>query len=119
MVPPRPRQAGDEPLVNRTGARKDDGKHLSDLLGRPGRCRAVGEDDIHLQADELGRQRGQSLGAPFRIAVLQGDTLALHIPKVAEPVAEALEAGVGVKGGRQHPDPRRLRPRLRMGGVWR
>jgi hypothetical protein len=45
--------------------------------------------------------------------------MTLYIPEVAEPLAEGLKAGVGVKGRRQNPNPRRLRYRLRVRGVWR
>src|SRR6266851_748213 len=98
-VPPRLRQAGDDPLTNRiVNKRKDDGDRPGGVLYRPDRLHAVGQDDIHLEADELCRQRGKSLNLPVRKAVLQGDTLALHIAEVAEPLAEGFEAGVWVKG---------------------
>ena len=92
------------------------------MLGRPDCWRAFGEDEIHLEADVFSRQRGKALILPLRRAVLQGDTLALHIPEIAEPLAEDLiegGGGVRVKGARQNPDPRHLRHRLRVGGVWR
>jgi hypothetical protein len=55
---------------------------------------AVGQDGIHLEADEICRQLGKAFKPPFCEAVLQGDTLALHIPEAAQPLAEGFEAGV-------------------------
>ncbi len=121
-MPPRLRQAGDEPLVHRIdNGWKDDGNRPAGVLCRPDCWRALGQDDIHLEVDEFSRQRGKALILPLRRAVLQGDTVALHIPEIAEPLAEGLVdggGGVGVKGASQNPDPWRLRPRLRVGGGW-
>ena len=68
------------------------------MLCRPDGWDALGQDDIHLEANKLGCQRGQSRLLPLRRAVLQGDTLTLHIPEVAESLAEDLEDGMGDRG---------------------
>jgi hypothetical protein len=119
-VPPRPRQAGDEPLANRIDeGRKDDGDRPAGLLGRPDCWLTLGQDEVDLEVDQFGCQRGQALHLPFRKAVLQGNILAFYIPKVAEPLAEGREGGMWVKGVRQNPDTWHLRHRLCVREVWR
>src|SRR5262245_27570190 len=89
------------------------------MLGRQDRARARGKNEIDLEADEVGCQLGQSLRLPLRIAVLQGDTLALHIPEVAKPLTEGLEVRarvVGSKGRSQNPNPRHVLRLLGNGG---
>jgi len=71
VFPPRPCEAADEPLANRVGTnQKDDRDRPAGVLCRPDRIIALDQDDLHLEADELGRQRGQSLTLPLRKAVL-------------------------------------------------
>ena len=43
---------------------------------------------IHRQADQLGREVGEPVEVPLRIAVLKGDMLSLHIAEIAQPLDE-------------------------------
>jgi hypothetical protein len=80
------------------------------VLCRRGRLPALDKDYIHLEANEICRQFGKSLKPPFRKAILKGNTLALYIAEVTQPLAEGIEGGVRVsQGGRQNSDTRRLR----------
>jgi hypothetical protein len=110
-------KAGDEALGNRVACYgEDDWDRVGRLLGcaRVGRRR--GDDDVHLQADELGGERRQ----PFRSAlckpVLDCDVLAFHIAQLAQPLPEGLELTreSGERAGREETDPGDLRRRLRL-----
>ncbi len=93
-VPPGPRQAGDEaaptgsPLTTMTMGIVVVACWAARIADRP-----VDHEDIHLEPDQLGRERGEPLSLPVGIAVLQDDGLALDVAEVAQPVPEGLDAG--------------------------
>ena len=99
-VPPRPRQAGDEPLPHRIrGARHHDRDRARGVLGSAGRGGASCHNHVHLEPDQLGRQVGEPLVLPLRIAVLNDEVLALDIAEVAQTLPEGLQRWIGIRGG--------------------
>jgi hypothetical protein len=75
-------------------------------------------DDVRRELDQLSGQRGQPVGMPLAIAIVEEDGLPLHIAEVAEPLLEGKDARgkTRLRGGFQHTDPRDVPPRLRCGG---
>jgi hypothetical protein len=58
------------------------------LLGRQGRRRALGNEDIYLEMNQLGREVGGSVGRPWCTSAFDDDVLALHVTELAQPLAE-------------------------------
>ena len=46
------------------------------------------DDDIHLEPDQFGREVGEPLQLPLGQALLQDESLALHIAERAQPLQE-------------------------------
>src|SRR5712691_2628277 len=53
---------------------------------------------LHLEPDQLGRQVGEPLFPPLRIAVLNDEVLALDIAEVAQPLPEGFQTWIGLPG---------------------
>jgi hypothetical protein len=51
----------------------------------------MGDDQVHLGTNQLGRQFGKSLVASLRPAMLDGDGGALNITEVAQTPPESLK----------------------------
>jgi hypothetical protein len=119
-VPPRARQAGDEPYGNRIrGPRHDDGDRARGVLGRADRAGSPSDNHVHLEPDQLRRQAGEPLFTLRRIAGLQDEVLALHIAEVAQTLPEGLQTGIRPRGrvaAAEPPDPIHRRRRLGLGG---
>src|SRR5262249_61044584 len=112
-------EARDEPLPDGiTDSHHNDGDRLGRLLGRQHRWRRHGGYDVHLEADQLGREVGEPLVLPLRPSVLHDDVLALDIAQVAQPLLEGLAICTANKrGARTEPaDPVYLSRRRRLGG---
>jgi hypothetical protein len=100
----------------------DDSHHDGERRRRPfrheGGGRPLSHDDVDVETDQLGRERGKpivlALGPPER----QRDVLALEVSVVSKPEAERRDVG-GVPGGRaatEEADPVHLPGLLRSGG---
>jgi hypothetical protein len=61
--------------------RHNDGYRRGRLLRRTARRCAFRDDDVHLEADQVGREDREPVVVPVRISVLDGDVLALDIPQ--------------------------------------
>src|SRR6266705_859205 len=73
--------------------REDDGDGRGGVLGGLDGIGAERHDDVHRQADELRRKRGQPIISTLSISDLDRKVPALDVPKVLEPVLERLHAG--------------------------
>jgi hypothetical protein len=99
----RPRQAGDEPALNRIGSRTEhNGEGPGRLLGGQGGGCARSHDDINLERNQFGRESGEPLGLPLGISVFDHDVTALDVTEVTQSLEEGL-VYVGASGhvGRQ------------------
>src|SRR5262249_28344309 len=121
-VAPRFSQAGDvagpdwitmQPEDNGNGGRRS-----LDSTRLRGRRR---NDDVHVEADQLGGKLRQSLGLALGIAVLDDDGLPLDVAQLSQTLAERLISG-GVHRRDAHcenPDARHFPSLLRLDGEWR
>jgi len=75
----------------------------------------MGDDQVHLGTNQFGRQSGEPLVAPLGPAVLDVDSGALDITKVAQAQAKCLEPQGERRWGRhsKESDPRHLARLLR------
>jgi hypothetical protein len=97
-------------------AGEDDRDRAGRQLGCLRSGRGPGNDDVHLQANELGGERRQPFRPPLREPVLDRDGLTFHIAQFAQPLPEGLEVrhgGGGVRH-REETDPVHLRRRLSL-----
>ena len=118
MFPPRAREIADEPGAHRIGnAREDDGDRAGRLLrGKRGRS-TWRDDDVRLEANQLGGQVGQSLDPPPCEPDHNGNVLTLDVTELAQPLPEGVELYRGSgRAEEQKADPRNLSRRLRLGG---
>jgi len=69
--------------------RKDDGDRGRGLLGGLGRWRGASDDDVDLEANQLGREGGESFGSSLRISALDDEVLALDVPQFPQPLEES------------------------------
>jgi hypothetical protein len=100
MFPPGLARAGHEPERNGiTNNCRDDWDRFGDFLGRADRGVSSCHDDINLETDQLGRKLSEPIVLSFRISVLNGDILSLHVAEVSEPSPERLDS-FRVGGGR-------------------
>ena len=93
--------------------------------GLPRRHRAAGrrgDQDVHLETDQLGRERGQPVDPPGRVALLEDDVVTLDVAELSQAVPEGREPRpvlLEVLGDEREeadaPDPAR-RLRFRDGG---
>ena len=98
----RPREARDEPVLDRIGDRRDDDRNgLRRISGGFDRA-GYGDDDVDFQLDQLGGEIGQHLAIPRRRAVLDNDVLSHDVAKLAKTVHEGFALrGWRVDEGRQ------------------
>src|SRR5262249_27012286 len=68
----------------------DDGDGRRRFLGRIRRRRAVGRNQVHRTANELGRDRREPVWCPLAIAVLIGEVLAFDVSELAQGLPEGL-----------------------------
>jgi hypothetical protein len=78
----------------------------------------MGDDEVGLGADQIGRHRGKPLIAPFQPAVIDGDGRSLDVTKVAQALAKALKARCNSRSrrGAQETNARHLARFLRACG---
>jgi hypothetical protein len=120
-----PRQAGHNAQVRQIVSGHDhNGDRGGGLPGREYSRRGIGDKDVRLALDQLGRQSGQPVPLVRGIAVLQENGLSLHIAEVTQALPEGIkDAGLqiaGVRGVRgvirpEHADQRDRLPWLRLG----
>jgi len=97
-VAARARKAGDKPAPNRIGgSSEDDGDRPGRVLGCERRRRALANEDVNLEANQLSRQGGKPFELPLGRSVLDEDVLVLDVIEITEPLAEGLWE-VGVRG---------------------
>jgi hypothetical protein len=88
-VRPRSRQAGDKPGLHRIIAKGDDnGDRHGRLRGRTDRGRAAGDQHVHRELHQVGRQRGQPLVLALGKPLLEAHVVPFDIAEVAQPVSE-------------------------------
>src|SRR5215471_2000935 len=120
VVSPWMCQAGDEPVPHRIGTRyHDDRERARGRLGSLGGTDASRRhQDLDLEVEQVGDQLREPLDLSLCSAILNGEVLALHPAKVAEPVPEGLEIAFGLWGvhaGPEYADTAHLSRRLRHG----
>src|SRR6478736_8633874 len=85
-----PRQVGDEALCYRiTSSSEDDGDSRRRLLGGyGGECASSGQDDMDLEHNQFGRERGEPLGVTLRPAIMDRHALTLGVTGFAQSLTE-------------------------------
>lgn len=74
------REVGHEAAAHGIGTgREDDRDRGGGLHGGPGRQRRVGNDEIHIEPNQLGRQTGQTVITPPSISPLDDEVLSFDI----------------------------------------
>jgi hypothetical protein len=99
-LPPGTREARDQADADHVA---DSGKHDRNgrrgFLGRDrGRRAGRGEDEVHLQARQLGGEINETVGVAVRPSVDEADVLVLDVVQLAKRLAKRLE---GRRGGLQ------------------
>jgi hypothetical protein len=61
MLPPRPRQTGDEARADRVTGHRDDGNRRGNTLDRAGRQVAERDQDIRPKLHQLGDEIGKAI----------------------------------------------------------
>jgi hypothetical protein len=115
-LPPRSRQARDETAADRVShhGKNDRNDRCRPLRRNDGRG-SIGNNDVDLEPDELGRDLCSALGAPLCPTNLDGDGACLDPAEFTQPL---YQSGEPVALGRrralaQEPDGRQLRRLLR------
>ncbi len=86
-----PRQALNQPTGNRViVTRHNDRDCPGSFFGSQRSGTSGSDDDINLETDEIGCEVREAITTTLRIAVLDGDVLALDPSEVAEPLTECL-----------------------------
>jgi hypothetical protein len=85
------------------------------LLGGHG-CLAGRDDDVHLEADQLGGETWEPFVSSLRPPVLDADVTPFDIAKLAESPLERFDKGVGRRAPVQQTDAGDLTCLLRLGG---
>jgi hypothetical protein len=94
-VATRPRQALDEPYSHCVATRPHhDRDHRSRLLGGERGLRSERDDDVDVEADELGCERGKPLRPALGVSVFDEEVLSLDVAKLVEPETESVETRV-------------------------
>src|SRR5262249_1331360 len=111
-VPPGLYEVGDDSGrdgINNDG--RDDRDRRCRLSRGVDRWITGGDDDVHSQADKLGRETGQPVQLSLRPSGLDGELLALHATQLAQTLSEGLKQGAVRDGraGRQVADTNRPR----------
>jgi hypothetical protein len=90
------------------------------VLGSTDRGGSPGDNHVHLEPDQLGRQVAQPLLTPLCIAVLHNEVLAFNIAKLAQSLLESLPQVRGKEGRAriEVPNPIHFSRRLRLGCEW-
>jgi hypothetical protein len=73
-----------------TNPNHDDGDGRRRLLGRMRRQRAVGRNQVHRAANELGRHGREPVWCPLAVAVFIGDVLPFDVSEFVQGLAEGL-----------------------------
>jgi hypothetical protein len=68
----------------------DDRNRLRGVLSSPHAFRPLGDEDIHMETDQFGSERGEALESPLGKAVLDGEIVPLRPAAPAQRVAEGL-----------------------------
>src|SRR2546425_2205890 len=93
-VPARPRGAGNEAGRDRLGDRSHDNRdRLGGPLGRMCRRRTPRHDDIHVKADQLGREVSERFNSSVGEPRLESDVLALTVSALGQPSTELFDVG--------------------------
>jgi len=112
-------QARDEPLPHGIAtAQHDDGDRLRRLLGGESRDPALGDDDIHFETDQLGRQIRKPFSSSVCVPDLEGYVPSFDVTQLAQALSEHVEA-IGCFGRRadaEVPEPVDLSGLLALGG---
>jgi hypothetical protein len=118
-VPAGLSKTGDEPTEDGVGdGGKDYRGRAGRVLGRQGCGCTPRHDDVNVERDQLGGERGELLVSSLRGAVLKSNALALHIAKLAQPLAEGLmeQTDGRTDAWGENADPRNLPHRLGASG---
>jgi len=90
MVPPLPREAGDQSSTDWIGhVHHDDRDGRRRLLDRDD-LRVTCDDDVELDPNHFGGEIGQALELPIRKTILKDGVPALELAEVAESALERL-----------------------------
>src|SRR5262249_35605403 len=73
-----------------------------------------GDNDVHLEANEVGGESRESFVSSLRPAVLNADVSSLVVAEITQTLPERFDQGVGRRAGAEDADPVHL-PRLRLG----
>src|SRR5262245_45858385 len=81
-------------------------------------CTASGDDDVHVETDELRCEIGKPVFFALGKAVLDQDILPLHVAKLTQPILECLVVGFGERwcGWSEQAYPGDVGQLLRLGG---
>jgi hypothetical protein len=98
-VPPRAREAGDEPVPDRIGGRDhDDWNRTGGVLRGAGHGgSAQGGNDLDLALDQRGRPRGELLEVPLDVVVFEGEVLTFYPAEVPQALAEGVEIADAIR----------------------
>jgi len=92
-VGPRPPQAADEPAGDGIAdVHHDDRDQLGRPLRRQTSRRALGDQDIDVQTDQLSREVRELFPLPGRGSAFDDEVSAVDIAQLAEPVAQIFQA---------------------------
>jgi hypothetical protein len=93
-VSTRTRQAGDEPAAyGILIPGHDNGNRRRGVLGIPRVYRTGRDNDIDIETHGLGSERGRSIHIALRRPILNDNVVPFHVAKLAQPLAECLDAG--------------------------
>src|SRR5262249_10363765 len=87
------------------------------MLGRDGRCRITGHDDVKLELNQLGRKSRQAPRLPLRPAILENYVRVLRVSEFAQPLPQRTKASRRVPRRQiEYSDPVHLGRRLSFRG---
>ena len=99
-VSTRPRQAGNESRPNGiTTEGHDDRDHLSCVLRSLDCFIPCGHDDVDLDMDQLGRERGEAIEFSLCISILNDNVFPLDVPKLAQTLRGMPRCALGLAEG--------------------
>src|SRR4029434_1359702 len=102
------REAGDDPRAQYVITERDNGYRRRCLLGNSGCDITVGQNDVHIHADEFGGKVGELLSTLFGIAELDRRILALNEAQLPQSLTERFQTrrSRGRSAGPQDADKR-------------